>query len=102
MKWYTYCLALFTLSSCAAPSASNTIAESAINTATAIEQSLPKECATEAVKSQITAIKTQITAITQACDTEKSEIKADKVKWMTAFFGLLTAIAVYIIRKLMK
>lgn len=102
MKWSAYCLALFTLCSCGVPSASNTIAESAINTATAIEKSLPKECATEGIKAQITAIKTQITAITQACDSEKAEIRSDKIKWKTAFFGLLIAIAVYVIRKVAK
>lgn len=102
MKWYTSCLALCTLCSCGAPSASNTMAESAINTATAIEQSLPKQCATEGIKTQITAIKTQITAITQACETEKAEIRADKIKWKTAFFGLVIAIAVFVIRKVAK
>lgn len=78
------------------------MAESAINTATAIEQSLPKQCATDGIKSQITAIKTQITAITQACETEKAEIRADKIKWMTAFFGLVIAIAVFVIQKVTK
>ena len=78
------------------------MAESAINTATAIEQSLPKQCATDGIKSQITAIKTQITAITQACETEKAEIQAEKIKWKTAFFGLLIAIAVFVIRTVAK
>lgn len=102
MKWYTSCLALCTLCSCGAPSASNTMAESAINTATAIEQSLPKQCATEGIKTQINVIKSQIKAINEACETEKAEIRADKIKWMTAFFGLVIAIAVFVIKKVAK
>lgn len=102
MRWFFGLLLCCMLCSCGIGSVSHEIANGAIQQATAIEQSLPKECATEAVKAQIAAIKTQITAITQACDTEKDKIKAEKVKWMTAFFGLLIAIVVFIIRKVMK
>lgn len=84
------------------PVPSNTIAESAINTTTAIEQSLPAQCATEAIKTQLQAVKTQITAITQACETEKAEIRSEKIKWKTAFFGLLVVIGIYIAKKVLK
>ena len=94
-------LSLF-LNGCSNPSTSETIANGAINSTTALEQSLPKDCSTDAIKSQITAIKTQIMAITESCKTEKAIIKADKVKWQTAFFGLLLAISVFIIRKVLK
>ena len=73
----------------------------AINSATVLEQSLPKECATSAIKTQIDNLKSQITQISQACDLEKNEIQHEKIKWKTAFFGLLLVIAVFITRKLL-
>lgn len=103
MKWFGYCLALLTLSSCGMRTESHeTISNGAIDQVTAIEQGLPKECATESIKTQIKAVKTQITAISQACELEKTEVKAEKIKWMTAFFGLLLAIVVFVIRKVVK
>lgn len=100
MRW---CILLcLVLSACGGQSASNTIADSAISTATALEQTLPAECATSAVKTQIQAIKTQITAISQACEAEKAQIRSDKIKWQTAFWGLLVAVAVFVLRKVIK
>ena len=99
MKWCGLFLVLFTLSSCGTPSATHDLAESATTTATALEQSLRKECATDAIKTQITAIKTQIQAITTACDTEKAVIEQEKIRWKWAFMGLALAIATYIGRK---
>lgn len=82
------------------PVASNTMAESAINSATALEQSLPATCNTASIKTQIQAIKTQINAITQSCETEKQVITEQKVKWKMAFFGLLVVILIYVIKRL--
>jgi len=101
MKNYCWMI-LPILTACTQATPSQSIADGAIQQATAIEQSLSKECATSAIKTQIQAIKTQITAITQTCETEKTEIRADKIKWQTAFFGLLLAIVVFVIRKVAK
>lgn len=38
----------------------------------ALEESLPKECATQAITKQITAIKAQIESVQVACNTEKA------------------------------
>lgn len=92
----------FLLNGCTKTSATDNIANSAINSANALEESLPTGCSTNAIKTQITAIKTQINAIAESCETEKAAIRADKVKWQTAFFGLLIAIAVFIIKKVLK
>ena len=101
MKWFGLCFLLFTLSSCAKP-VSNDIANNAINQATALEQSLSAECATESIKTQINVIKSQIKAINSACDTEKAEIRADKVKWQTAFWALFVVVGVLGLRKVIK
>lgn len=102
MRIVTLIILTALLNGCAKPSASESIANSATNTVNALEQTLSKDCATDAIKSQITAVKSQINAITEACESEKAQIKADKVKWQTAFFGLLLAIAVFIIKKVLK
>lgn len=97
---FTILLILTVLTSCAKqPVASETIAEGAISAATAIEQTLPKECATQAIKTQITALKTQIKAITAASESEKQVIEQEKIRWKWAFLSLVMAIALFIAKK---
>ena len=102
MRWFILLFLSCTLCSCGSVSASHDIADSAINATTAIEKSLPADCATDAIKTQIQAVKTQITAITKACETEKAEIRADKVKWQTAFWGLFVVVAAFVLKKVLK
>ena len=104
MKRFTILL-VFTvlLSGCAKqPVASETIAEGAINAATAIEQTLPKECATQAIKTQITALKTQIKAITVASQSEKQIIEQEKIRWKWSFLALLFVVGAFVLRKVLK
>lgn len=102
MRWFILLFLSCTLCSCGTVSASHDIADSATNTVTALEHSLSAECATDGIKTQIQAVKTQITAITKACETEKAEIRADKVKWQTAFWGLFVVVAAFVLRKVVK
>jgi hypothetical protein len=97
-----YIAILLLLCGCAKTTATENIANSAINTTTAIEKSLTADCATESIKTQIQAVKTQINAIVQTCETEKAEIRADKVKWQTAFWALLVVVSVFVMRKVLK
>ena len=93
----------FLLTGCAKQEpVSNTIADNAITAATALEQSLPAECKTEAITTQITVVKTQIRAIKNACETEKSAIEQEKTRWKWSFWGMLILIGAYIARKLLK
>ena len=101
MKCFGLFFLLFILSSCAKP-VSNDLANNAINQATALEQSLPSDCATESIKAQIKGIKSEINAITKACDTEKAEIRADKVKWQTAFWALFIIVGMFGLKKVIK
>ena len=101
MKCFGLFFLLFILSSCTKP-VSNDLANNAINQATALEQSLSSDCATESIKTQIKGIKSEINAITKACNTEKAEIRADKVKWQTAFWALFVVISVFGLRKVIK
>lgn len=81
---------------------SENIADNAINATTALEQSLPTECKTEAITTQLVVIKTQIKAITNACETEKSILNQDKTKWKVGFWALIGLIIAYIFRRLTK
>ena len=101
MKCFGLFFVLFILSSCAKP-VSNDIANNAINQATALEQLLSAECARESIKTQIKGIKSEINAITKACDIEKAEIRADKVKWQTAFWALAIIILAYVGKRVLK
>lgn len=100
MRWYGLFCLLFILSSCATHTASHDIADSATTSATALEQSLSKECATKAIKTQINVIKSQINAIKTTCDTEKEVIEQEKIRWKWAFIALVMAIIVYIGKRL--
>ena len=102
MKWFGFCLLLLILSSCGTPTTSHNIADGATNSANALEQSLSKDCATSAIKTQITAIKTQIKAIVSACDTEKQVINQEKIRWKWSFLGLLIVVSMFVLRKVVK
>ena len=100
-KCFGLFLVLFMLSSCGAQSVSHDIAQNAINATTALEQSLPAQCATENIKNQINGIKSQIKTISTACETEKRVIEQEKLRWKWSFFALLAAIGLYVARKIL-
>ena len=103
MKKTPLFLSLIVLSACAKDVApSETISDNAINATTALEQALPEQCKGESVITQIGVIKTQIRAITQSCELEKEIINKDKIKWKWAFWGLLSIICVFVIKKILK
>lgn len=102
MRCFGLFLSLFILSSCTKHTVSHNVAQNTINQITALEQSIDEKCTTNAIKTQINVIKSQIKAINDACDTEKAEIKADKIKWQTAFWALFLVVGVFSLKKIMK
>ena len=93
-------LVLFCVTGCSQNTVSHNIADNAINQATVIEQSLPSNCATESIKTQIKGIKSEIIAIVNACETEKQVIEQEKIRWKWSFLGLALVVAAYIARRL--
>lgn len=94
---------LLLLTGCAnSSSVSESIAENTINEVNSLEQSLSKECKTDAVMTQLTIIKSQIRTSVQACEMEKDVITQEKLKWKWAFFGLLSVIVVWLIKRVLK
>lgn len=81
---------------------SETIADGAVTATTALEKTLPEECKTDAIKTQLTVIKTQIKAITKACETEKNDITRDKLKWKYSFWVLIGIILAYVFKRMTK
>jgi hypothetical protein len=91
------------LSACAKePTVSDTLTENAVNATTGLEQSLPTECKTDAILTQITVVKTEIRAISKACQAEKDVITRDKLKWKLAFWALTGVVIAYVLRKILK
>ena len=84
------------------PLPSESIAESAITSTNALEQTLSDGCITDSVKTQIKAIKTQIKAITVASKNEKKAIEQEKIRWKWAFLGLLMVVMAFVARKLFE
>lgn len=103
MRFFAVLLSTILLAGCArkAP-VSETIADSAINTTTALEQSLTPECKTDNVITQLAVIRTQIRAVSNACDAEKEQIDRERLKWFWAFWGLVCVIGAYAVRKILK
>lgn len=96
-------LLVLSLVACArTPDVSETIAENAINSVTAVEQGLTEECKTEAIRTQLTVVKSEIRAVTKSCQAEKDEITRDKLKWKVSFWILIGVIVAYIARKLTR
>lgn len=96
-------LLVLLLASCAKQEPlSETIADTAVNTVTAIEQSLPVECKTDAITTQFIIAKTEIRNVKNACENEKKEITRDKRKWQFGFWALVLVIGAYITRKILK
>ena len=84
------------------PPVSETIADNAVNATTGLEQSLPAECKTDAIMTQITVVKTQIRAISSACETEKDVITTEKLRWMWSFWGVVGLVGIFLVRKILK
>ncbi len=82
--------------------ASVTIATSAKETIAAMYQSLPDECKTESNQKQLWAAQSAIDAVVQSCETEKSKINQEKIKWQWAFWGLLAVMAAYVLKRVVR
>ena len=95
---YKIVILAFLLNGCA-KTPIDTAVDSAQNSVVALENSLKKECKTEGINSQITAIKTSINEIKEQCVTQIQIVQEQKTKWQILFFGALAVIAFFLYRK---
>lgn len=94
---------MFLLASCSKEvPGSQQAAENAINTVTAIQESLPKECKTSANQLLFMVAQNEIREVKTHCDNEKAKIEREKIKWKVGTYALLLVMIAYIIKKVMK
>lgn len=78
--------------------------ESAVNAAiesiTALEKSLPKECKTESVNAQIAALTTQVENTLLYCENEKKVLELEKDRLLMILFVMAAVISLYVIKKI--
>lgn len=83
-------------------SPSQSAANNAIDTITAIHQSLPEQCKTQANETLFNVAQREIQSVVEQCDIEKAEIERIVIKWRTFAVLLSLLILAYIIRKIIK
>lgn len=94
---------MFLLSSCTKEvPGSQQATENAINTITAIQESLPKECQTSSNQLLFKVAQSEIREVKTHCDNEKAKIEREKVRWKLSTFALLIVVMIYIVKKILK
>lgn len=99
MRCYGLLLALCILSSCGTSTTNHDAIGVVHNSVNTLEQSLPKECKTKVIQSQIDGLHQQLKVAESSCNDAIRQEKSNTIKWKTAFFGLLLVIGVWAARK---
>lgn len=103
---HIWVLGAFFLCGCAkAPTATETLTEGIKKDIQAIEKSLPKECQTEGIKLQLTALETKVDATLTTCEAEKAlleEEKRHKDTWLGVWFAATLSLLVLYLRKIFR
>lgn len=102
MRWFFGLFLCCILCSCGTGYENHNAIDAVNASVDALEQSLPKECKTKATDAQLIAIRKEIATVERDCDVAIDKANSEKVKWKTAFFGLLLVVGVWIARKLIK
>lgn len=100
MKKYIVLIAALACFGCASKSATDSISESVSQQIVALKESLPPECQTKAIYSQIEAIESGKDSMLQSCKSDVAKVEAQRDKWMLAFFAICLILGVLTIKKL--
>lgn len=76
--------------------------DNAIDTVTAIQESLPAECKTNANELLFTVSKKEIREIGTHCEKEKEEIRRETLRWKAVSGLLMLVIIVYIVKRIVR
>ena len=68
----------------------------------AIRESLPPECKTAAIDEQLKAVDGTVDSAKATCETQKTALNSEKLRWQWAFFALVAAVGLYIARKIFR
>lgn len=90
---------LLLMCGCTRKTATDSISESVTQQIVALKESLPPECQTKAIYSQISAIESTKDSMAQSCRADIARVTAQRDKWMMAFFAIVAALCGFVIRK---
>ena len=102
MKCFRLLLLSLILCSCGMRTENHEAIDAVNNSVVALEQSLPKECKTQAIQTQIDGLHKQLAVAESVCNDAIRHEKSNTIKWKTAFYGLLLVMVVYLARKVLK
>ena len=101
MKCFGLFLSLFMLCSCTNGYENHNAINAVNSSVDALEQSLPAQCKTDAINAQFKAIREQTATIERDCTTAIEKVDSERIKWKTAFFGLLLVLGVFTLKKVL-
>lgn len=101
MKCYTLLFLSCILCSCTNGYENHNAIDAVNSQVDALEQSLPVQCKTNAINTQFKAIREQTATIERDCQTAINKVDSERIKWKTAFFGLLLVIGVFTLKKVL-
>lgn len=103
---YVLAACVFLLLGCTSTTpASETLAESTKESIAALEKSLPKECKTESVQAQFSALTAKVDANLATCEAEKAlleEEKRHKDTWIGGLFMTVVILAGLLLKRLFR
>lgn len=106
MKYFLAAGAFLLLFGCSSPKpATETLTESTKESIAALEKSLPKECKTESIKAQFSALTAKVDANLATCEAEKAlleEEKRHKDTWIGGLFMTVVILGGLLLKKLFR
>lgn len=80
----------------------DTIATAAHQQIIAIRESLPPECNTSVIDKQLNAHDATVDSIVSTCESQKSALDSERLRWKWAFIGLVVGIGLYFAIKILR
>jgi len=81
---------------------SHEMTNNAIDTVTAIQQSLPEECKTDSNQLMFKVAQREIRGIEKQCDIEKAKIERETLRWKLITFAMGLVIIAYIVKRFVR
>lgn len=99
VKNIAFFICILACAGCASKSATDSISESVTQQIVALKESLPPECQTKAIYSQISAIESGKDSMVQSCKADIAKVEAQRDKWMVAFFAIVAVLCGFAVKK---
>lgn len=99
VKNVAFFICILACAGCASKSATDSISESVTQQIVALKESLPPECQTKVIYSQISAIESGKNSMAQSCKADIAKVEAQRDKWMVAFFAIVAVLCGFAVKK---